>query len=69
MQEFLVTISGDNGLFQLRHPSMLTEFDAASVTLKLAGTDLDTGYIAVENILGDVTVFEFVRIDDMLAIV
>jgi hypothetical protein len=66
---FIVAISGHNGLFELRHPSMITPFHAASVALHLAGTELDAGFVAVEDVLGDVTQFEFVRVDDMLAIV
>lgn len=67
--EFIVLISGFNGIFRIQHPSMITPFHAASVALRMGGTPLDNGYIAVEDLLGEVTQFEFVRIDDMLAIV
>jgi hypothetical protein len=66
---FRVTVTGHDGYIEMSHPSMITEFQAASVALRVCGTDLDTGFINVETILGDFEEFEFVRIDDMLAIV
>lgn len=66
MEEFLVVISCHYGIFRVRS---LTDFTAASSALRVAGTEVDNGYIGVEDSLGVVTEFEFVRIDDMLAIV
>ncbi len=67
--EFLVVISGHNGLLTVKSNDVLTPFAAASVALRVAGTECDTGYIAVQDVFDSVEQFEFVRVGDMLAIV
>jgi hypothetical protein len=66
---FNVIISGHNGVFNLTHPALLTPFQAASVALRMAGTDRDTGYVTVLDPLDTPETFEFLRVDGTLAIV
>jgi hypothetical protein len=66
---FDVIISGHNGIMNLSHPSLITPFQAASLALRMAGTDLPSGHVTVLDVLGDPETFEFVRVDNMLAIV
>jgi hypothetical protein len=51
------------------HPALLTPFQAASVALRMAGTDRDTGYVTVLDPLDTPETFEFLRVDGTLAIV
>lgn len=70
MQSYTVvitTLSGSTGL-EVSHPSLRCPFHAASVALGVAGTEEDHGRIFVKHAHGSDR-YEFIRQDEMLAIV
>lgn len=66
---FDVVISGHNGILNVKSNAALTPFQAASTALRVAGTDLPYGHVTVIDGLDGAETFEFLRVDDMLAIV